>query len=131
MTLFRTSPWRDAILAGLLALSLVACRKTVQAYPDEFVGVGIVLQTTPTGHVISRVIAGGPAASAGLQVGDQIRTINGEPVEGKTLPTVVDALRGKDGSAVVVGVHSTQGSDVTVTLTRQRLARNGTDYALH
>jgi C-terminal processing protease CtpA/Prc len=60
-----------------------------------------------------------------------VLAINGESVQGKTLATVVDALRGKDGSPVVVRVHSTKGNEVTVTLTRQKLARNGSDYSVH
>lgn len=128
MSQFRTSPWRAVSLAGLLTLSFVGCRKTVQAYPDELAGVGVVLQSTAAGHAISRVVAGGPAANAGLQVGDRIVMINGEAVEGKPLANVVDALRGRDGTAVVVRVQGTQGSDVTVTLTRQRLTRSGSDY---
>ena len=66
--------------------------------------------------VVDRVVVGSPAAAAGLSNGDEIRSINGEPVL-----DVVDASLGlldavsDDGEAVII-VRNRTGSERTVTI---------------
>jgi C-terminal processing protease CtpA/Prc len=113
----------------LVAFALWSCEgKTLQAYPDELAGVGIVVKAAPEGHTVAKVIADGPAASAGIEEGDRLLAINGISTTGKPLASVVDLLRGKAGTSVVVRTNGKHG-EVTATLTRRLLARNGSsDY---
>ena len=50
--------------------------------------------------VLGRVLAGGPAARAGLKPGDEIIAINGEPV--RNFRDVVARVAGRPGQAIVV-----------------------------
>lgn len=68
----------------------------------EFGGLGIVIGVRE-GHVtVISPIAGTPAYEKGVQAGDLIVKINGEPVDDLSLNQVVDQLRGKVGTDVEV-----------------------------
>ncbi|MFI5246838.1 MAG: PDZ domain-containing protein, partial [Gemmatimonadales bacterium] len=73
---------------GALLLLTLDCKRAIQSYPNAVGGVGVVVQTTGNGHAIARVVSGGPAAGAGLQVGDRILAVNGESTEGKPLASI-------------------------------------------
>ena len=64
---------------------------------------------------IQRVLAGKPAALAGLQVGDSIRTVNGKPV---TAPGFISSEENAHPGAplVLTGVHP-NGQPFTITVT--------------
>jgi C-terminal processing protease CtpA/Prc len=118
--------WVGALAVAFAGLS--ACEsRTLQAYPDQLAGVGIVVKTGPTGHVVSRVIEGGPAADAGVRPGDRIVAVDGATTDGQSLARVVESLRGEEGSEVVLRLAGGRG-DVVVTVTRRLLARAGDDY---
>lgn len=118
---------RRLLLAALLLTA--ACEpRLIQAYPDELAGIGVVVQVVAEGHVISRVVSGGPAETAGLHVGDRLLAIDGKTTDGRSLASIVESLRGREGSAVVLKVASSGQSDNQVTVTRKLLARNGHDY---
>lgn len=59
---------------------------------------------------IVRVVSGSPAESAGLEAGDQIRSIDGKPVRDLSLEQGIRMLHGKPGTTVTVGVlHASEG----------------------
>ncbi len=62
-----------------------------------------------------------PAAQAGLVVGDEVVSVAGRTVVGAPVSTVVEALRGKSGTAVVLGVRRA-GVLRTVRLRRSDVA---------
>jgi serine protease Do len=66
-----------------------------------------------SGMVVSRVEPGGPAAGAGIQVGDRIRKVNGKPVN-----SVDDAQAGIYGAAV--------GDRLKITVEREGRAQDFT-----
>lgn len=75
------------ILIFVLALSgLVSAQE--DAHP--FLGVGI--EPDQAGALISQVMPGSPAATAGLQVGDIITAVNGSDVTAETLASTIQAL---------------------------------------
>jgi carboxyl-terminal processing protease len=120
----RQSDWQGLVLAALVC-AIVACRgTTLQAYPDQLVGIGVVIKALPEGHTVTTVVADGPAATAGIEAGDRIVAINGQPTEGKSLASVVESLRGKAGTSVQVRTVGRRG-EVTTVVTRRMLARNG------
>lgn len=115
------------LLCLCLVAALSACSEPMQAYPDELAGVGLVLQTEANGQTVKEVIANGPAATAGVTVGDQVLAVDGEATSGKTLAEVVHALRGKAGTTVSLRLRGAHG-DVTTALTRRVLTKHGSDY---
>ena len=62
--------------------------------------------------------AGGPAATAGLVIGDQIVSVNGEPHPAFDRVSPTGALRAQAGETVTLGVVAADGTtrDVVVTL---------------
>jgi len=59
-------------------------------------GIGASLMIDPATSIpkVNSVIAGSPAEAAGLKANDFLLEVNGEPTSGKTLPAVVDMIRG-------------------------------------
>lgn len=95
-----------------------------------FQGIGVILQRSPEGITISRLVKDGPAQRSGLvKVGDIIMKINGENVEYYTLEELVNRLRdasNKDVILVLKRKAKESGTDpertISVTLTRELIA---------
>jgi carboxyl-terminal processing protease len=69
-------------------------------------GIGAVVSLTTAGDAhIDRVIAGGPAARAGLAAGDAIVAIDGKSAHDLGATGLRDALRGKIGTSVAVEIE--------------------------
>lgn len=74
------------------------------ADPDAlFKQLGIELYQPPATPIIGQVVADSPAASAGLQAGDEIRAIDGERLESPQ--SLVDAVRARPGQTVALKVE--------------------------
>lgn len=69
----------------------------------------------PSGLYVQTVVPGGPAAQAGLQAGDVITSLNGEPVT-STLQLEELTLAKKPGETVSVG-YTRDGKQATTTIT--------------
>lgn len=79
---------------------------------------GIALLASPVvGVRIGTVEPGSPAATASLQPGDEIYTVDGEAFEFFGQRTVIDALRGSAGKTVQLDVVRTDGSKATLAAT--------------
>ncbi|MES1227699.1 MAG: S41 family peptidase, partial [Armatimonadota bacterium] len=68
-------------------------------------GLGIRLEDTPKGMVITQIVKGGAAEEAGMHVGDLILTCDGRPVK------TVDDLAGEDGQKSSVVVRRSDGKN--------------------
>jgi len=85
--------------------------------------VGLALHITagrigdPAQLIIRAVHPSGPAAHAGLTHGEEIVTVDGVAVVGKTYQEAVGLIRGEVGSSVKLGLRGPQGEH-TVTLVR-------------
>jgi S1-C subfamily serine protease len=85
--------------------------------------VGIAMHVTagrigdPSQLIIRAVHPSGPAARAGLAHGEEIMTVDGEPVAGKTYMEVVGLIRGESGSSVKLELRGPQG-ERTLSLMR-------------
>jgi carboxyl-terminal processing protease len=111
----------DGMLASLDPHSAYLPPKNFQDMREqtkgEFGGLGIEV-TMENGFVkVVAPIDDTPAAKAGLQSGDFITSIDGEPVLGLTLSDAVDKMRGPIGSEIIVTI-SREGTaepfDVTI-----------------
>ncbi|HEV2140587.1 MAG TPA: M50 family metallopeptidase, partial [Candidatus Dormibacteraeota bacterium] len=104
----RKAAWQRILIlvAGPLANFLVAMVVVT--------GVEMTQLNTDPGRVLT-VVANSPAAAAGLQAGDSIKTVNGKPVD--VIGKVRDEENAAPGAAIVLtGVHS-NGKSFTVTVT--------------
>jgi len=83
----------------------------------SYAGVGLWLHRSGATLQVAQVAAGGPAETAGVQVGDELQKVDGRSVAGLSAGDAAAALRGHAGSTVVVTV-SRRAAVRTLTLTR-------------
>jgi carboxyl-terminal processing protease len=86
-----------------------------------FVGVGAVLDQRDEGIFVVRVLPDSPAERAGLRAGEQIVTVDGEPLTGLGLDEVVLRVRGPEGTQVTLELRSPDGAVRSLTITRARI----------
>jgi hypothetical protein len=66
---------------------------------------------------VADVIAGGPAADAGVRVGDAVTAVDGRAAPDVSLASVREMLRGQPGTTIALHiVHAGKPADVNVTL---------------
>ena len=95
-------------------------RKLQQVYTGHYSGIGIYLTLTSSYPVITGTVPGSPAASAGLQHGDQILKVGDKDMKGITADQASTLIQGPDGSKVSITVQ--RGSQtITVTITRAEI----------
>ena len=63
----------------------------------------------PASLYVAHVHPAGPAQQAGLKHGDEIVTVNGEAVTGKTYEQVIQMVRGEAGTSVKLGTKGEGG----------------------
>ncbi len=81
-----------------------------------YLGVKLATLSASGGVLVFSVIANGPAAKSGLEVGDTITTIEGKPVQ--SIDDISLALANlKPGGKVTLGIRTPQGNADTVTVT--------------
>ncbi|MGI6192339.1 MAG: S41 family peptidase [Christensenellales bacterium] len=64
-----------------------------QVKSGKYKGIGVTFALEGDDYVILKVTEGGPAHRAGIQVGDCILSIDGDPVAGKTLTEISDIIK--------------------------------------
>ena len=118
----------NAINGMLSALDPHSSYMNPKSYKDmqvqtkgEFGGLGI--EVTMENGVIKVVspIDDTPAAKAGLQAGDLIFALDGEPVQGLTLQEAVEKMRGKVGTPIKVSIRRGTKDPFDVSLTRETI----------
>jgi carboxyl-terminal processing protease len=128
----------NAINGMLASLDPHSSYMNPKAYKDmqvqtrgEFGGLGI--EVTMENQVIKVVspIDDTPASKAGIQPGDLIFALDGQPVMGLTLQEAVDKMRGKIGSPIKISIRRASVKDpIDVTLTREVIKVKSTRYRL-
>ena len=88
--------------------------------PNGVIGVSLHIGAERIGDPASLYVAHvhpeGPAQRAGLKHGDEVVTVNGAAVTGKTYEQVVKMVRGEAGTAVKLGVKGDGGaSEIAIT----------------
>ena len=101
-------------------------REEENLYHAKFGGLGIRIYEDKGFIKIARPLPNTPAMRAGLQAGDYITKVDGEPIHisagGQTLAEVVDILRGLIGTEVTVTVQRRGHSEpFDVTLIREEI----------
>ena len=90
---------------------------------SELEGIGAILAPSPSGIVVMALVEAGPAAKAGLRKGDRLSRIDGASAAEMTLPDVIQRLRGPEGSRVSISVVRDSGTNLEVTVVRERIER--------
>ena len=97
-----------------------------------YAGVGMQLIEDAEDHLITviRVFVGSPAERAGVQRGDKVVAVDGEPYFGTTMSQAVDAMRGEPGTDVTVTYVRGDGEPFDVLLTRETVEINNVEYEM-
>lgn len=99
--------------------------------PNGVIGVSLHVWAERIGDPASLYVAHahpvGPAQQAGLKHGDEVVTVNGEAVTGKTYDQVVKMVRGEAGTAVKLGVKGDGGlREIAITrIASEKLYKKG------
>ena len=128
----------NAINGMLAALDPHSSYMNPKVYKDmqvqtrgEFGGLGI--EVTMESGVIKVVspIDDTPASKAGIQSGDLIFALDGEPVQGLTLQEAVEKMRGKVGTAIKISIRRNNVKDpIDLSLTRETIKVKATRFRL-
>ncbi|MDE7304334.1 MAG: S41 family peptidase [Alistipes sp.] len=95
----------------------------------KYGGVGSLIRQKGDRVIFAQPYKGSPADRAGLKIGDKIMAIDGKDARGFTTDQVSALLKGDPGTQVKVTVEHLDGTQQTVTLTRERIAIPSIPYA--
>jgi carboxyl-terminal processing protease len=96
----------------------------------EFEGVGIEFNVFRDTIVVLAPLSGGPSEKVGLMAGDKIITVDGETVAGIGITNrgVIDRLRGKKGTEVVVEIKRQRNKELLeFTIVRDKIPQYSVD----
>jgi len=93
-------------------------KRLQESYQGRYSGVGIYLSFGSSYPTITGTVPGSPAASAGLQAGDQIIKVGDKDTKGITADQATTLIQGPDGTKVTLTLmRGTSTFDVTLTRT--------------
>jgi hypothetical protein len=87
----------------------------------DLAGIGAVLAARGEGLAIAQLVPGGGAAEAGLRRGDLVLRVDGQAVSELGMTSAIDAIRGPEGSAVLLTVR--RGEETFDVRVPRRLVR--------
>lgn len=98
----------------------------------EYVGVGVQVSQAADTKVITVVkVFDGPAGEAGIEEDDIIIEVNGEDIGDQDIDTVVDKIRGQEGTEVTITVYrSSDGQDHEYTMPRRKVENPTVEYRM-
>lgn len=103
-------------------LSPEATQQVDERTRGEFGGIGVVLAVSADRPLVEEVLADGPAARAGVEAGDLITHVEGQPLEGLSLQDVVAMVRGEVGTEVELTFYRESSDEsLTRTITRETI----------
>lgn len=112
-------------------LSPEAYQRLLTNAEGTFAGIGIEIGLRQDLFTVLRIIPQSPAAASVVQVGDRIKAVDGNTMQGLLLTEVIDKLRGPAGSRVNLVLSRAQRArhtngepvviDIELTLVRQTL----------
>ena len=80
--------------------------------------------------VVVAPLADSPAAAAGLEAGDIVLAVDGEPVDGLTMNDAISTIRGESGTEVVLTLQRDDGELFDVAITRAEITLQEVETSL-
>lgn len=105
-------------------------KKADEPLQGSFEGVGITFQLFNDTILVVSPIPGGPSDKVGIRAGDKIITVDGEDGFGESVNNqwVMDHLRGKKDTKVIVGIYRKGNKDlIDFEITRDKIPINSLD----
>lgn len=87
----------------------------------SFEGIGAVLSRNDGAVVVRNTMQDSAAVRAGLEAGDHILAIDGQPTENLTLDQAIQKIRGTDGEPVTLDIRRPNGQTRSLEITRERV----------
>jgi len=106
--------------------------KSNETLVGSFEGVGLTFQLFKDTILVVAPIPGGPSDKVGIMAGDKIVTVDGEDAFGKDITNswVMDHLRGKKGTHVIVGIYRRGNKElIEYEIIRDKIPINSLDAA--
>ena len=126
----------DAMVEGLgdrwsYYLTPSQYQSTLAARANQYVGIGVtVSREDPNDLVILEVTPGGPAEEAGVLAGDIIRAVDGTDLTPENREDCIAAIRGEEGTTVVLTLQGTDGTTREVTVERRTIQEVSAHWVL-
>lgn len=104
---------------------------TKETEDSSFEGIGAILTTSRGKILIETPIEGQPADSSGIKAGDEIVEVDGRRVTGMPLTKVVNMIKGKQGTVVLLKIRR-QGvaRDLEMSIVRQHIEVRNVQWRL-
>jgi carboxyl-terminal processing protease len=99
-----------------------------ESLQGQFQGIGAEMNETNGNIVIVGTMDGSPAQKAGLQPGDIILDVNGQPVTG--LQEAHDNITGPAGTSVTLTIQSPSGTTTDITIVRATIQINSVTWCM-
>jgi carboxyl-terminal processing protease len=87
----------------------------------SFEGIGAQLGLNGKKIIVIAPLSETPAEKAGIKPGDQVYKVNGEVMDGKSLPEVVSKIRGPKGTKVDLILKRAKSKDLALNITRDTI----------
>jgi carboxyl-terminal processing protease len=96
----------------------------------RYSGIGVNVRPEDGFITVDAIINGSPADQAGINPGDVITSINGNPVRGRYLPDAIDEIDGEPGTGLTMEVLTPEGDTREVVLQREYIQYPTLSYEL-
>ena len=94
----------------------------------DYAGVGASVGEHEKRVIITAIYEGFAANKAGLLVGDEIISVENEPVDGRSIQSVSEILKGAPGTEVQLSIRR-GGMDISKTIKREKVHRSSVPFA--
>ena len=104
----------------------------IEHVTGAFGGIGVAIEVTPNGLLLTRVFRNSPAERAGLRAGDVILLVGDRDTRHLTLQEITGLLRGEVGTPVTVSYYRGWAANFhTVTVMRDRVVAPSATWRIH
>jgi len=106
-------------------------QQEVSQLSGKVAGIGVLVTQANGQLTVERVIAGSPAAGAGVLAGDQITAVDGTSTSGMTFDQLAAVIRGDPGTQVTISViHPGAATSVDIKMTRATVTAPIVDWGM-
>ncbi len=96
----------------------------------RYSGVGLIISKVDDGAEIVAPIEGSPAYRAGINAGDVVTKVNGEPMAELTINDIMKKIRGESNTEVTLSIRRGEAVIFDVTVKRQMIEVPAVKYAM-